>query len=103
PLARLAEDGLAVEQAHVARARALRRFLVRELHPLALAEQLENRSPDGGAVEEVLHTALVADEAEPFVDQQSCNRAVGHDCSFAEETSPKAGPNCVCELIPVPV
>jgi hypothetical protein len=40
-------------------------------------------------MEEMLHTAFIADEAETLVDQQPCNRAVGHDCSFDERPKPR--------------
>src|SRR4051812_45523853 len=47
----------------------------REFHPLAFAQELEDRSPHGTAVKEMLDPAFVADEAEPFVDQQPSDRA----------------------------
>src|SRR5262245_7016339 len=70
---------LAIDQAHVGCPRALGRVLVRELYPLAFTEQFEHRATDRGAMEKMLHAAFVANEPEPFVNQQSCNRATGHD------------------------
>ena len=35
---------------------------------------------DGGPVEEVFHATFVTNEPETLVDQQPCNRAIGHDC-----------------------
>src|SRR5262245_61211741 len=72
-------EGLAVDQADFCRPRAFGRFLGRELDALALAEQLEDRAADGRAVEKMLDAAFVANEPEAFVNQESCNRAAGHD------------------------
>src|SRR5690606_33714171 len=81
--------GSVVDEADVAGARSLLRFLFDELDARAFPQQLEDGSADGRAVEEMLHAALVANEAETLVNQQPCNRAAGHDCSFAERgTSP---------------
>src|SRR3990172_5276091 len=63
--------GSAFDQTHFPGARTLAGILGRELHALALAQQLEHRAAHGAAMEEVLDPALVADESEPLVYQQS--------------------------------
>jgi hypothetical protein len=76
--------GLTVEEADVRCAGTFRGVLICELHALSFAQQLEHGSADGRTVEE-FHATFVAYEPETFVDQQTCNRAAGHDCSFDEE------------------
>src|SRR5262249_46945551 len=72
-------DGSSVlDEADVARARALDGFLGRELDALTFAQQFEHRAAHGAAMEEVLHAALVANEPEPLVDQEPCNCAGRH-------------------------
>src|SRR5262249_21965906 len=66
-------NSLAFDQPHVARARPFLRFLRSELHPLTFAQQLEHRSADRAAMEKVFDSTLVADEPEPFVDQEACD------------------------------
>ena len=67
--------GSALDQPNVAGPRALGGLFGRELHSLALAEQLENRAADGAAVEEVFDATLIADEPEPLVDEEACDSA----------------------------
>jgi hypothetical protein len=49
-----------------------------EVDTLTFSEQLEDRPADGTTVEEVLDSSFVADKAEPFVNQQSCDRSAWH-------------------------
>ena len=62
---------LAFDEAHFAGARPFARVLGRELHPLTLPQQLENRTTDGAPVEEVLDSTFIPDETEPLVDEQA--------------------------------
>src|SRR5829696_3973266 len=64
---------LSFDQAYVAGARSLRRFLGRKFHTLPLSEQLEHSTADGAAMEEVLGAALVADKPESLVDEEACD------------------------------
>src|SRR5262249_31181200 len=73
PEARTRWKGLAFDQANVTGARALLRLFRRELDALPFAQQLKDRAAHGAAVEEVLDSVLVADETEPFVDQEACD------------------------------
>ena len=76
-----AEDSrmtLAVDQANIASARALLRFLRGEIDPLALTQELENGAAHRAAVKEVFDSALIADESKPFVNQQTRDRAGWH-------------------------
>src|SRR5207253_1988783 len=68
----------AFDQPDLAGARTFSGFFGRELHPLPLAQQLEHGAADGAAMKEVLDTALVADESEPLVDQESSDRPGWH-------------------------
>ena len=70
--------GSALDQTYVAGSRTLGRLFGRELYTLAFAEQLENRTADGAAVEEVFDTTFISDEPEPLVDEEASDRAVGH-------------------------
>ena len=67
----MSTEGLALDQANVARARALLRVFRSEFDPLPFAQQLEHRTPYGTAVKEVLDSALIPDEAEALVDEES--------------------------------
>jgi hypothetical protein len=69
---------LALNQPDVTCSGALRGLFVGELDPLPLAKQLEHRPSHRAAVKEVLDAVFISDESEPFVDQQSCDRARGH-------------------------
>ena len=62
---------LAFDETHFAGARPFARVLRRELHPLTLPQQLENRTADGAPVEEVLDPTFIPDETEPLVDEQA--------------------------------
>src|SRR2546427_12021484 len=73
---------LAFDQSDVPRARSLLRVLGSELDALTFTQQLEHRPPHRAAVEEMLDTALVADESEPFVDEEAC------DCPGRHTRSP---------------
>ena len=55
------------------------RLFGRELDPLTLAEELEHGSTDRAPVKEVLDAALVADEAEPLVNQEPSDCSGWHD------------------------
>jgi hypothetical protein len=68
----------AFDQADFAGARAFAGFFDGELDALPLAKQLENRTSHRAAVEEVLDTALVADESESLVDQKASDRPGWH-------------------------
>lgn len=68
----------ALDQSDVAGARTLLRVLNGELDPLAFAQQLEHRSANGAAMEEVLEPILVTNEAEPLVNEETCNRPSRH-------------------------
>ena len=70
---------LAIEQPDFRCAWTLRRFFNLELDALAFSKQFEHRAANRRAMEEVFDAALVPNEPEAFVDQQSCNRAAGHD------------------------
>ena len=69
---------LSFDEANVAGARALLRILRREIDTLAFAQQLEHRAADGAAVEKMFNPAFVADEPEPFVDEEPCDRPSWH-------------------------
>ena len=73
------ERTLSFDQADVAGARPLRRFLGLKFHTLTLSEQLEHSTPDGAAMEEVLDTALIPDKPESLVDEEACDCPGGHD------------------------
>jgi hypothetical protein len=60
----------ALDQADIARARAFLRIFGRELDALAFAQQLEHGTAHRAAMEEVLDSALVADEPEALVDEE---------------------------------
>jgi hypothetical protein len=66
-------DRSTLDQADVARARALRRFFRLKFHALSFSQQFEYRPPHGAAVEKVLDAAFIAYEAETFVDEQACD------------------------------
>ena len=66
--ARPAPGGLAVEQTDFSRARTLGRFFNLELDALSFAQQFEHGSSNGGAMEEVLDAAFVANEPETLID-----------------------------------
>jgi hypothetical protein len=68
----------AFDQTDFTSARTLARLFRRELDALTFAQQLEHGAPDRAAVEEVLDTAFVADEAEAFVDQKPSDRPGWH-------------------------
>jgi len=70
--------GLPFDQSNVTGARALRRVLCRELHALPFAKKLEDGAPDGAAVEKVFDAALIANESEPLVDEETCDSAGRH-------------------------
>src|SRR6478672_7219833 len=67
-------NGLTFDQANLTGAGTLAGLLGREFHPLAFAQQLEHRTPNRAAVEEMLDAAFVADKPEALVDQQPCDR-----------------------------
>ncbi|HVC21415.1 MAG TPA: hypothetical protein VNE16_15180, partial [Vicinamibacterales bacterium] len=77
---------LAFDEANLAGARPLGGFFNREFDPLPLAQQLEHRTANGAAMEEVLDAPFIADEAEAFVDEEPCNRARRHTRVLRDET-----------------
>jgi hypothetical protein len=50
----------------------------RELDPLALAQQFEDRLTDGTAMKKVFDPAFVADESKALVDEKSRDRSRWH-------------------------
>jgi hypothetical protein len=69
---------LTLDEANVAGARALLRFLRSELDTLSFAKQLEDGAPDRAAMKEVLDSAFIADKPETLVDQKPCDRTGRH-------------------------
>ena len=69
---------LAFNQSDVTCSRALAGLFVGEFDPLPLAEQLEHRASHRAAVKEVFDAGFITNESEPFIDQQSCDRARRH-------------------------
>ncbi len=65
---------LVLDEANFTGAGPLGRFSGGELDPLALPQQLEHRSPNCAAMEVMLDSALIADEAEISVDQETRDR-----------------------------
>ncbi len=63
-----AEKSLAFDQANIASARSLLRFLRRELDSLTFAQEFEDRAADRATVKKVLDAAFVTNEPESFVD-----------------------------------
>jgi hypothetical protein len=70
---------LPLDQADVACSRSLGGFLRLKFHTLALSEQLEHSAAYSAAMEEVLDTALIADESESLVDEEACDSPGGHN------------------------
>lgn len=70
---------LPLDQADIACSRSLGRFLRLKFHTLALSEQLEHSAAYSAAMEEVLDTALIADESESLVDEEACDSPGGHN------------------------
>src|SRR5262249_25356479 len=68
----------AFDQSHRTTARTLPGLFGCELHPLSFAQELEHGAADGAAMEKVLDTALVADESEPLINQESSDRPGWH-------------------------
>lgn len=66
---------LAFNQTYVTSSRPLAGLFVGEFDPLPLAKQLEHRPSHRAAVEEVFDAGFITNESEPFIDQQSCDRA----------------------------
>ena len=64
---------LAFYEADITSAGAFGGFLRAEFHPLPFTQQLENGAPNCAAVKEMFDPALIADETEPFVDEQASN------------------------------
>src|SRR5687768_12283103 len=70
---------LPLDQADIACSRSLGGFLRLKFHTLALSEQLEHSASYSAAMEEVLDTALIADESESLVDEEACDSPGGHN------------------------
>src|SRR6266496_2397522 len=79
----------AFDQPDLARPWALAGFLRRELHALAFAQQLEHRAPDGAAVEEMLDSTFVPNEAVPLIDQEPCDRPGWHSPLSSDVRDPR--------------
>ena len=77
---------LVLDQTYFTGAGTLGRLFDGELDALALPQQLEHRSPNRAAMEEMLDSALIADEAETFVDQETRDRTAGHTYSSDTRT-----------------
>jgi len=84
-------ERLAFDQADVASARTFGGFLDLELDSLPFPQELEDGAANRAAVEEVLDSALVANEAEPLVDQQASDGTRRHT-RVLREHSPGAIP-----------
>ena len=70
--------GLPFDQSNVSGTWALRRLFSCELNPLPFAQQFEDASPDGAAVEEMFDAALVTNKPESLVDEETCNSPGRH-------------------------
>jgi hypothetical protein len=70
--------GLAFDQPDVAGAGSFLGFFWSEFDALPLAKELEDGAAHRAAVEEVLDPAFVADESEPFVNEEACDSAGWH-------------------------
>jgi hypothetical protein len=66
------------EEANLSGARALAGVFLCELDALPFAQQLEHGATDRAAMEEMLDSAFVADESEPFVDQKASDSSGRH-------------------------
>ena len=74
----LKEGNLAFDQPNLSSAWSLLRLLDAEVHSLTFSEELEHSAADRATMKEMLNTAFVADEAEPLVNQQTCDRPTRH-------------------------
>jgi hypothetical protein len=63
----------AFDQADVACTRPLARLFSLKLDALALPKKLEDRLANSAAVKKMFDAALIADETESFVDEETCN------------------------------
>src|SRR5215510_2804109 len=63
----------AFDQADVARARPFCRLFSLKLDALPFPKKLENRLAYSAAVKEMFDAALIADETESLVDEETCN------------------------------
>ena len=82
------ERGLVFDQTNVAGPRAFLRFLGGEIDALTLTQKLEYSAANRTTMEEMLDSALVADETEPFVDKKPRDSAGWH--TFLREQSDSA-------------
>ena len=68
----------AFDQANITRPRTLTGILGSEIHTLSFAQQFEDCAAYRTAVKEVFDAALIADEAEALVDEESCDGPARH-------------------------
>ena len=66
---------LTFNQTYVTSSRALGGLFVGEFDSLPLTKQFEHRASHRAAVKEVFDAGFITNESEPFIDQQSCDRA----------------------------
>src|SRR4051812_44959391 len=78
PAGRASEVGSAFDEPDFSGPGSLAGFFLRELNPLAFAQQLEHGASDRAAVKEMFDSAFVADESEPLVDQKASDRSGRH-------------------------
>jgi hypothetical protein len=64
---------LLLDQANLACARALSRFLGCEFDALAFPQQLEDGAAYSAAMEEMLDSTLIANEPKALVDEETCD------------------------------
>jgi hypothetical protein len=64
----------AFDESYLTGAGAFWRFLLGEFDALSFTQQLEHRPPHGAAMEEMLSSSLIANEAEALIDEETCNR-----------------------------
>jgi hypothetical protein len=69
----------AFDQPYVTRARSLGGIFRLKFHTLPFSQQLENSATHGTAMEEMLDTALIANETEALVDEKACDSPGWHD------------------------
>src|SRR6187549_1638874 len=85
---------LAFDQTNVTRTRSLGAVFRRELHTLSLTQQLKHCAAHCTAMKEVFNSALIANESEPLVDEESSDSSGRHGrilrCAQARDKIPGA-------------
>ena len=69
---------LPFNQSNVSGAGALGRFFCRELHPLSLPKQFEDRAAYGASMEEVFDAALIAYKSKSLIDEKTSDSPGRH-------------------------